>query len=122
MTEFKTVTTFEKCNSDVLVILQEIPEFTIIQHVCFPDHSPYISSKKWKVLNNNSYIEVFLNFYDKTAYLQWNNEFGEIHDSMLTVLIKKLEDFGVTINRYVEDPYAMNSLNSFPLTEYNNRV
>jgi hypothetical protein len=118
MSEFITVTTFEKENTDLISILWGIPEFIVLQQLCFGEDSPYMSSFEWKASEGNSYIELYLKFHDEATYLAWYDEFGAIHDAYASILAKKLNDQGVDIQRYFDgttllDPVATRFMSDF---------
>lgn len=122
MSEFITVTTFEKDNTDLVPILWGIPEFIVLQQLCFnEENSPYMSSTEWKMNEVQSYIELYINFHDEPTFLAWYDEFGAIHDAYATILKKKLNEKGVDIKRYFEGTTLIDPENTRFISEFTSK-
>jgi 2-hydroxychromene-2-carboxylate isomerase len=118
MPEFNTITTFEKDNADLVPILWGIPEFIVLQQLCFGENSPYMSSFEWKNSEGNSYIELYINFHDEATYFAWYDEFGAIHDAYATILEKKLVEQGVVLKRYFDGTVLIDPVKSMFMADF----
>jgi len=105
---FRTIATFEKLETNIVDILWNNPHYSQLSTCYLFEGNPY-SVIGHKLSEDNSYIEIYVDYHTEQFYRMWYEEFKDQYVPLIKLSVDSLKEQGVEIHHYF-DPIDLSGL------------
>jgi hypothetical protein len=98
---FRTIATFEKQETNIVDTLWNNPHYSQLSTCYLFEGNPY-SIINHKLLDDNSYVEIYVDYHSEQFYRMWYDEFKDRYVPLIKLSVDSLREQGVEIQHYFD--------------------
>jgi hypothetical protein len=115
---FRTIATFEKLDSNILDVMSKNIFYVQLLECYLFDGNPYSISSN-KLSEDNSYIEIYVEYHSEQFYRMWYDEFKDKYVSLIRLVLEEFKNLDINVDQYFDNidlpglPEERKSIESF---------
>jgi hypothetical protein len=99
---FRTIATFEKLDSNILDVMSKNTFYIQLLECYLFDGNPYSISSN-KLSEDNSYIEIYVEYHSEQFYRMWYDEFKDKYISLIRLVLEEFKNLGIDVIQYFDN-------------------
>ena len=98
---FRTIATFEKTGTNIVETLWKSDHYNKLLECYLFDGNPY-SISDHKLAEDNSYIEIYVDYHSEQFYRMWYDEFKDTYIPLIKLAFDDFRQQGIDIRHYCD--------------------